>query len=292
MSGVPLVCEWCGAAFVTTTSQYNRQNKIGHPVRFCSRPCSSRARSAERTTPHPNTPEGRAAKAEYDRARRQRLADKLREDKRAAYLRDHAERLRKQAEMRADPAYRQKMRAYQYEHARRPEWRAHKKKYDRKYRAERDYGEWAEAYVTMLELREAALAAARTDSELRARKGTLNKSQQRKRNASSETQRRRAQGHPVERARRCSQRVAGPGECGLDVNVRAGDPADREGSAVGVLAGRGGPALGTGRLREAPREPQADEVAGSIVADVGGAADGGTAMTLPVVTPRIKQENE
>lgn len=193
---IQLVCDTCGETFDAIPGAVNRATKLGTKVRFCSRPCAGLARRA----PPVPIDEKRRKKSAYDAAHRAAKAAEIRAKKNAAYLANHAERLRQMAEKRADPVYREKMRAYQREHSARPEWKAHKKTYDRRFKAEKKYGpEWAEAAIALWELEDAISEKMPTRQERYAAKGTLNKSQARKRNGTSKAQRNRAQGHPVDR---------------------------------------------------------------------------------------------
>lgn len=87
----------------------------------------------------------KAEKAAYDKARRERLGEALRAQKRAAYYENHEESKRKQAE------YRKKRMPKHVEYCRRPEYKAKKHEYDIR-KACDEYREWAESWRLLLEL--------------------------------------------------------------------------------------------------------------------------------------------
>lgn len=150
-----ITCEHCGARAMKLTGGVNRSRRKGAAL-YCSRECSSFARRSGKTTQ-----QRRAEKAEYDRRRRAELGEELLAQKRAAY---HAlspqektnKYLRKKAKRQANPEI---MRRYEEACRRarnRPEWKAHKRRYDRRYRAEQEFGEGAlaDAVVFLRELQD------------------------------------------------------------------------------------------------------------------------------------------
>ncbi len=164
---VPFVCDGCGETRRRHTGDVNRARRQGLKL-FCSRECYT----AYRTTSTPT--ERQARKADYDRAYREENGEAIRAKKRADYLANHDARLAAQAELRADPEYRARMRAYQREHTACPEWRAHKRAYDRRYRAAKRYGEFADAHVALMELGD-ELSSRATPYERRTARGCTHK---------------------------------------------------------------------------------------------------------------------
>lgn len=125
-------------------------------------------------------------KADYDCSRRAALGEKLRAEKRAYYYATHADRLKKQSEIRAriysDPAVLEMHRAKMKSLRERPEWKAHKALYDRRFRATKLVGpDWADAYLNLLDLESEVEKMVPDRTEMYIQKGTYNKAQTRKR---------------------------------------------------------------------------------------------------------------
>jgi hypothetical protein len=133
-------------------SRVNRANKIGAPI-YCGRVCSGLARRDGKTKQ-----DKIAEKAAYDREYRagvrrresqteddrKRLAEARRQQK-ADYYRGNHDR-EKEREIRKAKMPRH------LEYCRRPEYRAKKKVYDRRYRAEQIFGPFAEAKLLLMEI--------------------------------------------------------------------------------------------------------------------------------------------
>jgi len=66
------------------------------------------------------------------------------------------------------------------EYCRRTEYREWKRQYDRRYRAEKEYGEFADCFLLVMDIRNECLSQ-QSDYEIRLSKGTLNKRLKRKR---------------------------------------------------------------------------------------------------------------
>lgn len=135
------ICPQCNKCFDAMTGAVNRAAKIGAPL-YCGKTCSGLARRTPQTKD-----QKRAAKAEYDRNRREALADELRAKKRAAYYNNHAERLAAAKELRKTAEHKKKHLAY----LSKPEYRAKKKVYDDKLR-EAEYADFTESWRLLLEL--------------------------------------------------------------------------------------------------------------------------------------------
>lgn len=163
-------CDHCGVELHKTPSAINRAIAIGAKL-FCNRTCSGLARRVEKT------PEKkRAEKAAYDAQRRVALADKIKAEKRAWYLANRERLLADFAARRAQPGY------YKYHNAycRRPEYVAEKREYDRHYRATKQFGDFAEAFLLLQDIEQEVEARA-TRYEIYMANGTINKAQTRKR---------------------------------------------------------------------------------------------------------------
>ena len=166
MTLVALLCPICGGAFAVQNRAHNRA--VGRGAReYCGRACAGVARRSEASKP-----ERVAAKAAYDAAYRAARAGEIKAAKAA---------LHKATYDPAKAAVIRKARAsWHNEYCRRPEYVAWKRDYDREYRAENEYGEFAECFLLAMDIREECLAQA-SDEEIRRQAGTFNKSQQRKR---------------------------------------------------------------------------------------------------------------
>ncbi len=183
MSTVTFACQHCGSDTTKTTSAYNRAMRLGRGV-YCDRRCAGMAR---RTGTDRTSAEWRASKAAYDRERRARLGEALREKKRQAYWANHEDNLRRQREARAarmaDP---EALRAYREAQRRcymRPKYREQKRQSDRRYRAERDYGGWADAHVALMDLMDAVREREPEHHRRAIAKGNVNKKTNRQRAA-------------------------------------------------------------------------------------------------------------
>ena len=175
------ICDHCGQEGWKQIGSLNRARRTGSGQAYCSQKCSAAARRDDNLTPA----QRRARKNAYDSRRRALDPDRFRRERRESYYRHHEENLRKQAALRAairaDPERHEAEKQYKRELAARPEWKEHKRRYDRNYRAERDYGpEWGPVKVALQELQDAVDARSTWNERARA-KGTVNKKQSRRR---------------------------------------------------------------------------------------------------------------
>lgn len=178
-----LKCDHCGKSIDKPTNEVNRARRGGFRL-FCDRRCSGLAKRLHKT---------KAQKVEekrlYDQAYRAANLTLLKAKKRAYHARTY------------DPVKaaveRKKNMPRHVEYCRRPEYRRWKSGYDRKYRATKDFGPFAEAAMLVADLdRE---IKQRTDKhEIRYQNGQTNKAQRRKR-----------QGQQVERGRNAPGRRSG-----------------------------------------------------------------------------------
>jgi len=142
---VPVVCEQCGDTYEARKADVRRGR------RYCGHACAVLARHGTLLTDE----EKKARKSEYDAKYREENRERICAEKRESYYANHDKNLKKQAELRADPEYRERMREYGKQYRQDPEWKRHKREYDRKYRAEKQYGEdFAPAYLAFLALTE------------------------------------------------------------------------------------------------------------------------------------------
>lgn len=166
---VARTCPQCKAAFAANTGSANRADKIGAPL-YCGRACAGLARRLA----VPKTPEQKKTeKAAYDKARRERLGEVLRDKKRSDYYANHSEMLRRHA------AYRAKRMPAHVEYCRRPEYKAKKHKYDLQ-RNSAEYGEFAEAHRLLVDL-EKEIRSQATAYERRVANGYYTRSAQKRR---------------------------------------------------------------------------------------------------------------
>lgn len=164
---VKFTCPQCRCFGEQPAGAVNRAAKRGAPV-YCGRECAGLARRG----PEKSTEQRKAEKSAYDARRRIVLADRIKAEKHAYYLRTY------------DPikaaVERKKRMPKHVEYCRRPEYVAWKSEYDRKYRAEKEFGEFAECFLLIQDIRSECLAQ-QTDYEIRLSKGGIAKSQQRRR---------------------------------------------------------------------------------------------------------------
>lgn len=147
-------------------SAVNRAHRIAAPV-YCGRVCAGLARRRGKTAE-----QKKAAKAEYDRAYRAQNLDWLKAKKKAYFQRTY------------DPVKaaieRKKRMPRHVAYCQRPEYKAWKHEYDRKYNMVRSYGPLWEAARVLVDL-QTLIRERSTTTERKLQNGTLNKTQQRKR---------------------------------------------------------------------------------------------------------------
>lgn len=161
-----IVCSQCGVTFAALTGRVNRSKKRGGRL-FCGLKCAGLARRVHRTDA-----EKKAIKADYDRRRRIERADELKAERAAYHKRTYDP-------VKAAIARKKRMPKH-VEYCQRPEYKKWKREYDRQYRAQKDYGEFAECFLLTQDIRAACLER-QSDYEIRLAAGTLNKSAKRKR---------------------------------------------------------------------------------------------------------------
>lgn len=164
-------CPHCLNPFEAKTAHVNRAVKIGAPL-YCGKVCAGLARRLKNP---PTDEQRRAAKAAYDAKRRNGpKRDQILAEKREHYYANHERISAQLAEYRAAHMDRH------VEYCRQPEYRAKKSVYDRRRRAEIDFGDFSEAALLLADVeREITERASRYEIYLT--NGTINKAQQRRR---------------------------------------------------------------------------------------------------------------
>lgn len=160
------VCAHCGDDFKAMAGHVNRSNAKGARL-FCGKACAGLARRKNILEA-----DKKARKSAYDARRRIELADELRIRKAEYYQRTKdpiKEAIARKKRMHKHVAYCQ-----------RPEYKEWKRDYDRRHRAQKSYGEFAECFLLTQDIRKECLNQ-QTDYEIRLAAGTLSKSQKRKR---------------------------------------------------------------------------------------------------------------
>ena len=164
------LCSHCGAAVQKAPGAINRADAIGAKL-YCDRACAGHARRVDKTPE-----QKKAEKAAYDAQRREQLADQIRQQKREIYQRNREHYLAQHTEYRNRPENMARHVAY----CQRPEYVAYKHEYDRRRRATKQFGEFAEAFLILQDVETEVLARA-TRYEIGLANGTINKAQTRKR---------------------------------------------------------------------------------------------------------------
>lgn len=164
---MPVVqCPTCREYVEKPTGAVNRSNRLGAPI-YCSRKCAGTARRKNKTK----------AQLVEDK----RLYDEeYRASNRGVLKRKKAEYFQRTYDPAKAAVKRKKRAAAHAEYCRRPEYRAWKSGYDKKYRAIRDYGAFADVYLLLRDLDEEILSRL-TRYEISIEKGNYNKCLQRRR---------------------------------------------------------------------------------------------------------------
>lgn len=163
-----VTCLHCSIEFETYAGRVNRARKIGAPI-YCGRKCMGLAR---RLTCPPTDAEKRAAKAEYDRQYR---ADRIEE-----IARKKSEWHKRNYDPIAAAVVRKLNMPRHIEYCRRPEYREKKRKYDKVYLAQKQFGEFAPVALLLRDI-ESEIDSRATRNEIYQANNTLNKAQTRRR---------------------------------------------------------------------------------------------------------------
>lgn len=139
-STIELICAHCGKSFIRDLAQHEYCLRRGSTTRFCALTCSAAHRSISKE-------DKKAKKAEYDRKRRERMGDVIRQRKK-----DYYASIKNTPENRAkEKAIRDARMPLHVEYCRRPEYKVKKSAYDRKRRAS-EYGSFGDAYELLLQV--------------------------------------------------------------------------------------------------------------------------------------------
>lgn len=162
-------CARCGKTADRPAGHVNRSRAQDNNL-YCGRHCSGLGRRKPKKSKAQRVLE----KKLYDQEYRRRNIEALKAKKRARHLATYdpeKERVKRKARM---PRH--------VEYCRRPEYKRWKSGYDKKYRAEKFFGPFAEAAMLTIDLNRAIKERA-TDYEIRQQNDTLNKIQRRRREA-------------------------------------------------------------------------------------------------------------
>lgn len=159
-------CDHCGKESEKPTGAVNRSRVDGKPI-YCNKTCFGLA--------------NRSGKTEAQKIEDKRLYDiryrKRNPEERAIKRAASYQKNRNPEKERIDRKKRAHLHA---EYCRTPEYKAWKKEYDMKYRAKKNYGEYAEAFLINQEL-QGEIYERMSTYEIALQNKTLNKSQERKR---------------------------------------------------------------------------------------------------------------
>lgn len=164
------LCKHCGNEVKQRQSAVSRALREGKPL-YCDKVCAGLAR---RLVVRPSAEEKKAAKQAYDAKRRAAKGDAIRAQKRAHYYANHDRILKGAA------AYRKERMPLHVEYCRQPAYKAWKQQYDIAHRAKKEFGEFAEAVLT-LRLIEQEVDSRATRYEVYMANGTINKALMRRR---------------------------------------------------------------------------------------------------------------
>lgn len=166
-----IICAYCKKEVDKRPGHVNRAKRIGAPL-YCDVVCAGHGRRK----PPKTTEQKKAEKAVYDANYREVNASKLKVSKAKYY---QARRLKpgfleKEKQRRKENMHRH------VEYCQKPEYKAYKQGYDRKYRAQKDHGDFWESALLVLDIRRECLSKM-SKVDIMLTKGTYGKSQKRKR---------------------------------------------------------------------------------------------------------------
>jgi hypothetical protein len=178
-------CAHCGKEADKPAGHVNRARANGMRL-FCGRKCFGLDRRKHKTVA-----QKKEEKRLYDIEYRAKNLEAIKAKKKAYFQRTY--------DRKAAAEYRKQRMHLHVEYCRRPEYKAWKREYDRKYRA-KEFGDFAEAYMLTLDLnREIKERTSR--HEVKYQNGATNKAQRRKRQAEAEERgrnsRSRGSGNPA-----------------------------------------------------------------------------------------------
>jgi hypothetical protein len=165
---IKVCCPQCSTWFSAETGRINKAKKIDAPI-YCGKKCAGISR---RLKTQPTEVERKASKKLYDARRRVEKADEIRSKKKEYFKRTY--KPEKAAVKRKENMHKH------VEYCRRPEYRAYKRDYDRKYLACKKFGEFSEVALLLQEI-DREIEKRATRHEIYRINGTLNKAQMRRR---------------------------------------------------------------------------------------------------------------
>jgi len=159
-------CSYCKTEVEKSTSHVNRAKKVG-ALLFCSKTCFGSSR--------------RNCKTVIQKKEEKRLYDEEYRKKNAALLKakKHDYFVKNYDPIKAALERKKKM-AQHVEYCRTPEYKEWKKKYDQGYRARKEYGEFWEVFLAVLEI-DKEVEERQSKYEISIVNGTFNKAQTRRR---------------------------------------------------------------------------------------------------------------
>lgn len=160
-------CAHCGKLADKAAGHVNRAQAAGLKL-YCNRRCSGLGRRKHKTKA-----QKREEKRLYDIEYRANNLETIKAKKRAHFQKTY--------DRKAAAEYRKQRMHLHVEYCRRPEYRAWKREYDRKYRA-KEFGDFAEAYMLTLDINR-EIKGRTTNAQVKYENGCTNKSQRREREA-------------------------------------------------------------------------------------------------------------
>ena len=181
-------CAHCGKTADKAAGHVNRARERGLNL-YCGRRCSGLGRRTGKTKA-----QRKEEKRLYDIEYRAKNLETIKVKKRAYFQRTY--------DRKAAAEYRKQRMHLHVEYCRRPEYKAWKREYDRKYRA-KEFGAFAEAYMLTIDLNR-AIKGVMTNEQIKWENGTANKAQFRKREGKEGQER----GRPRHRKQRAASHSA------------------------------------------------------------------------------------
>lgn len=160
-------CAHCGKTNDGFAGHVNRARALGLKL-YCNRKCSGLGRRMGKTKA-----QLKEEKRIYDIEYRAKNLETIKAKKRAHFQKTY--------DRKAAAEYRKQRMHLHVEYCRRPEYKAWKREYDRRYRAS-EFGEFAEAYMLTMDLNR-EIKGRKTNAEIKYENGCTNKSQRREREA-------------------------------------------------------------------------------------------------------------
>jgi hypothetical protein len=167
-----IICQQCGKQHEKSTSHYNRAKKLGLNL-FCSLQCAGKFKKLNKSIE-----QKKLEKRLYDMEYRKKNAEILRIKKHEYNKKDYASRPEHYKKLR------KKKQARHNEYCRQEWYKKYKSEYDKKYLAQKKYGELWESAILINQIDKEILKHT-TKYEIRFKNNTLNKAQKRRRNGNT-----------------------------------------------------------------------------------------------------------